>query len=149
RIVDGAIYFDSSGFGVAPEGKRWFALDLHKLDGGSAASPFGSATPKSALDTLQRLAGSVETIGDETVAMHHATHYRASIDQPGIGSPPVDVWIDDADRIVKMHVSVGGTGTGMTMEVTAFGVPVDVVAPPTEEVGTLPYDLPGWGLLHD
>jgi hypothetical protein len=55
---------------------------------------------------------------------------------------PVDVWIDDQDRVVKMQMSVqfpgfGGTKGGsieMTIEITEFGVPVDVPAPPAEEV---------------
>ena len=55
---------------------------------------------------------------------------------------PVDVWIDEQDRVVKLQMTmpsrrVAGAGGGtieMTMEITEFGVPVDVQAPPPEEV---------------
>ena len=52
---------------------------------------------------------------------------------------PADVWIDGQDRVVKMHMTIdgsafGGTGSGgtaeLTMEISDFGVPVDVQAPP-------------------
>ena len=79
---------------------------------------------------MKDLTGGVETIGDDTVAGRHATHYRGSIDSaklPGGDDTPVDVWIDDADRVVKMHLSIGSPSAAeLTWEVTEFGVPVDV-----------------------
>ena len=50
---------------------------------------------------------------------------------------PVDVWIDDQDRVVKLRGSVPQNGE-ITFEVTAFGVPVDVQAPPADQVVQLP-----------
>ena len=48
--------------------------------------------------------------------------------------------IDDQDRVVKMHITIDGGALGagagtaeMTMEITDFGVPVDVQAPPDDE----------------
>jgi hypothetical protein len=140
RTVDGVMYlkFGDVLGSRAPEGKSWARLDF----GGGSESPFGMAepsTPKSGLDLLQDLTGGVETIGDDTVAGRHATHYRGSIDSaklPGGEDTPVDMWIDDADRVVKMQLSMGLFGGELTWEVTEFGVPVDVEAPPPDEVMT-------------
>ncbi len=53
---------------------------------------------------------------------------------------PADVWIDDNDRVVKMHFTMDASGFGVgagtaevTMEITDFGVPVDVQAPPADQ----------------
>jgi hypothetical protein len=50
----------------------------------------------------------------------------------------VDVWIDDQDRVVKVQGSRSDGGADITFEVTAFGVTVDVTAPPAEDVVGLP-----------
>ena len=110
------------------------------------------------LEFLQGLSGDVTKIGDDTVAGEHATHYRASIDGAKVaaelpdassdlagklaklGATPADVWINDDDRVVKMHFAMDGGAFGgsggsaeFTMEITDFGVPVDVQAPPADE----------------
>jgi hypothetical protein len=64
------------------------------------------------------------------------------VDAKGTRSP-VDVWIDDQDRVVKLVASVPDGGD-LTFEVTSFGVPVDVQAPPADQVEELP-DL--WSLI--
>ncbi len=53
---------------------------------------------------------------------------------------PADVWINDDDRVVKMQFAIDGSAFGsdggaiqMTMEITDFGVPVDVQAPPEDQ----------------
>lgn len=112
------------------------------------------------LEALQGLSGDVEKVGDDTVAGVHATHYRAQIDYTKvaaelpdptsdaadrlrkIGTVPADVWIDDQDRIVKARFEMNGGMLGssasdtvvMTMEITGFDVPVDVEAPPPDQV---------------
>jgi hypothetical protein len=54
---------------------------------------------------------------------------------------PVDVWVDSDNRVVKMHISMSGGllggdsgGLDMTTEITDFDVPVDVQAPPEDQV---------------
>jgi hypothetical protein len=56
----------------------------------------------------------------------------------------VDVWIDDQDRVVKIQASPDG-GADITFEVTAFGVPVDVTAPPADDVIEFPGRATGEG----
>ena len=145
RIVDGTLYVGggellSRVLGTGPT--SWIAISTDDLQGASGSSDAAKLgpDPTSALDVLDRVAGPVETVGDDTVAGQHATHYRASVDAEGT-STPVDVWIDDHDRVVKV-TSAGPDGGEVTFEVTAFGVPVDVQAPPEDQVTTLP-DLSG------
>jgi hypothetical protein len=143
RVVDGAAYFDLGDAdlgGLAPtDGKRWVKLDLDGLAGAlgqAATGVFGPRTPGSALDLLRELSGDVQVVGEDEIAGHHAVHYRATVDAAG-KTAPVDVWIDDQDRVVKMQVSMpDGTGE-LTMQITEFGAPIDVVAPPPEEVADL------------
>jgi hypothetical protein len=168
-VVDRVIYLSLDGLpgaGALPDGKKWFSIDLDALAGQFGANLddlFGqtrNSTPTQALEYLRALSGDVQTIGDDTVAGEHAVHYRAAIDYSkvvdelpdlpasvqeklaALGTLPVDVWIDDHDRVVKMRYTVDAAslGTGVqgtaeiTMEITAFDVPVDVQPPPPDEV---------------
>jgi hypothetical protein len=143
RMVDGVTYLDfgDTGLrGLAPtDGKRWIKLDLGGLADALGADPtgaFGPQTPGSALDMLRELSGDVEQVGKDMIAGHPAVHYRATIDAAGTSSP-VDVWIDDQDRVVKMQLLMPEGAGELTMQITEFGVPVDVVAPPPEEVADM------------
>ncbi len=151
--------------------KQWVKVSLDDLsqktgtDFGAIADQAQSNGPQQGLEYLQGLSGDVTKVGDDTVAGQHATHYKASIDYDKvaaklpegatrdklakIGVVPADVWIDDNDRVVKMQFAIDGSGLGadgakvqMTMEMTEFGVPVDVQAPPADQTVDLS-DLPG------
>jgi hypothetical protein len=149
--------------GKLPEGKRWVSIDLDALksqggDYGSLIDQTQNTGPTQGLEYLQGLSGDVTKVGDDTVAGQHATHYRASIDYAKVaaklpessrdvadklaklGTVPADVWIDDQDRVVKMRFAIDGSAFGgaggavqLEMEITDFGVPVDVQAPPADE----------------
>lgn len=128
------------------------------VDFGQLLEQAQSNSPTRGLEYLQGLSGDVQNLGDDTVAGAHATHYRASIDYAKVaaklpdsqsalagkmaklGTVPADVWIDDSDRVVKMSFAIdgsavgGGAGTAkFSMEITDFGVPVDVQAPPADD----------------
>jgi hypothetical protein len=167
RLVDGTIYMDFGGLAAGrelPEGKQWVSVSLDELqsrtgtDFSQLLDQAETSGPTQGLQYLQGLSGDVEKIGDDTVGGEHATHYRASIDYAKVaaklpststdlaeklaklGTVPADVWIDDQDRIVKMHFTIDGSALGagagtadFTMEFTGFGVPVDVQAPPADE----------------
>jgi LppX_LprAFG lipoprotein len=142
--------------------KPWVEVNLDELgqktgiDLGGLADQAQSNGPQQGLEYLQGLSGDVEKVGDDTVAGEHAIHYRAQIDYAkvaaklpegaardklgSLGTVPADVWIDDNDRVVKMQFAVDGSSLGtsdakvqMTMEMTEFGVPVDVQAPPADQ----------------
>jgi len=121
------------------------------------------SSPTQGLQYLQGLSGDVERIGDDTVRDAHAVHYRASIDYAslagklggssaaakqrliGLGTQPADVWLDDQGRVVKLHVTIDAGSAGsspagnveVTTEMSGFGEPVDVQAPPADETMTL------------
>ena len=168
RVVDGDIYVDLgrlAGVLGGDASKHWLHISLDAIRSqlganGSGLLDSSGSTPKRALEVLRSLSGDVENLGDDTVAGEHATHYRASIDYSKVigrlpdlpdavkqrlekvGSVPADVWIDDHDRLVKLHLAIdgaafGGSTTGTvetTMEMSDFGVDVHVEAPPADEV---------------
>jgi hypothetical protein len=142
---------------------KWVKLDPAQLQGqggtlGGLAGQAETNSPKQGLEYLQGLSGDVQDLGQEDVNGVTATHYRASIDYAKvldklpdatdeqrealskIGVVPADVWIDANDRVVKVHMTIdaGGFGAGagtaeLTMELSDFGVPVDVEAPPADQ----------------
>jgi hypothetical protein len=144
-------------------GKQWVKIgvdDLKQQSGGALgglADEAGSTGPTQGLEYLQGLSGDVQKVGDDTVAGEHATHYRAAIDYTKVaaklpedskardqlsklGTVPADVWINDHDQVVKMQFAIDGTAFGaaggkvdLTVEITDFGVPVDVQAPPADQ----------------
>jgi len=163
RVVDGIVYMNLGSFPGAPEkvAGKWVKVDPAQLPGGTLGSLADQAeanSPKQGLEYLQGLSGDVQDLGREDVNGVEATHYRASIDYAKVldqlpnataeqrdalsklGVVPADVWIDDQDRVVKMHMTIDGSGFGagagtaeLTMELSDFGVPVDVQAPPADQ----------------
>ncbi|HEY3670823.1 MAG TPA: LppX_LprAFG lipoprotein [Acidimicrobiia bacterium] len=166
RVVDGVIYMNLGSFPGAPaelDGKQWVKLDPEQLQQqggvfGDLADQAEANSPNQGLEYLQGLSGDVQNLGQEDVGGRPATHYRASIDYTKVldhlpsasaevrdalgklGSAPADVWIDDQDRVVKMHMTIDGSASGagagtaeLTMELSDFGVPVDVQAPPEDQ----------------
>ncbi len=68
-----------------------------------------------------------------------------------LGTRNADVWIDGSDRVVKWAQDLDVTQDGQTIHesityvITAFDVPVDVQAPPADQV----WDLGAAPLQHD
>jgi len=177
RVLPNGYYLDYGGdpslADRLPGGKRWAYVsfdDLAQLNGTdfqALQSQADQAKPNHALENLQATSGPVERVGDDTVNGMHATRYRVSIDYAkyaaehmaaatpeqraavaGLGAVPADVWIDDADRAVKLFVAydlkTASSGTfdftthvDVEFEITGFDVPVHVQAPPADQV----YDL--------
>ncbi len=125
---------------------------------GDLANQAETNSPNQGLEYLKGLSGDVQDLGREDVNGQPATHYRASIDYAKLldklpnasqqtrdalsklGTVPADVWIDGQDRVVKMHMTMdasafgGGAGAAeVTMQLSDFGVPVDVQAPPADQ----------------
>jgi hypothetical protein len=165
RVVDGVIYMNLGSFPGAPESVagKWIKLDPEQLEAqggmlGDVAGQTETNSPKQGLEYLQGLSGDVQDLGQEDVNGVTATHYRATIDYAKVldqlpnasaetrdalgklGTVPADLWIDDQDRVVKVHMTIdaGGFGAGagtaeLTMELSDFGTPVDVQAPPADQ----------------
>jgi hypothetical protein len=118
-----------------------------------------SSSPNQGLQYLQAMSGDVVKVADDEVGNRHATQYRTTIDYAkfanekladakpevrdriaALGKVPADVWINDQDRVVKTRYTIDASAFGatsgtaeMTMVMTGFDDPVDVVAPPAEE----------------
>ncbi len=132
---------------------------LTQLALGDAGAQITGA-PLDALGYLRAVSGDVAVVGADTTRGEPTTHYRAAIDParaaaqlpaamrghaPPGGAPaslPADVWIDGQGRLRKLVVAAdqatpqaSGIGAAtITLELWDFGVPVQVSAPPAEQV---------------
>jgi hypothetical protein len=150
--------------GQLPAGKTWMRIDLEKagkglgldfnqLMGGAAQNPTSS------LDLLRSSADFSE-VGKETIDGVETTHYHGVVDLQKasktaglsssviqrlteMGAPshyPMDVWVDDAGLIRRFTSRYDQAFSGkvvtleMTMDMSDYGMAVDVTAPPADEV---------------
>ncbi len=127
-----------------------------------AATAPGLANPLGVLSLLRAIEGTPEETGEEDVEGVATTRYRVVVDVDAVrgqvgetgeglleglerlhpdGVVPLDVWIDDDDRIRQVaydgEVDVAGVtqlrlGTQVTFD--DFGTPVDIAAPDDDEV---------------
>ncbi|MFG1702498.1 hypothetical protein ACFLIM_04830 [Nonomuraea sp. M3C6] len=51
--------------------------------------------------------------------------------------------VDDQGRVRRLEVTFGDTGQRLVMEISDFGTPVSVTAPPADQVEQLPAEKPG------
>jgi hypothetical protein len=121
--------------------------------------------PASMMAYLRGASGKVQNLGQETVGGVNTTHYRATVeyskmvaemkntdpaaasalqqamDKTGMRSEPVDVWVDGSGlmRQERLDVQIPSTSSRMTMvmDLSDFGVPVHVSAPPASQTTDL------------
>jgi hypothetical protein len=162
------IYVGSSLFaGKLPGGARWMKLDLSRLGGGLGFNlqqlAGGQSNPAQLLDYL-KAGGSVTVVGHELVRGAATTHYHGSVDlkriadfvpsasraqvhaaigkliaQTGVGSLPVDVWVDAHRLVRRMTIALSLPSEGqkmqlhITIELFGFGATATVTTPPAAE----------------
>jgi hypothetical protein len=72
--------------------------------------------------------------------------YQKLTSQIHTSTLPVDVWTDSSNRVNQMRMQIpvpvgqGQSGTAnvnLTLQLFDFGVPVTVIAPPADQVGSL------------
>jgi hypothetical protein len=164
-LVDGDTFFMRVPPAMRSEtgGKPWAKL-------GSATSAFGGAgmqnpDPSSMLDSLRGVTDELEKRGRVRVRGVSTTHYHAKVDMSkafaevpaaereqlekmmkllgGSVDVPIDVYIDDADRIRRMDMTYQFNAVGQTMSVALkmelfdFGTRVAFKRPPATEVAEL------------
>jgi hypothetical protein len=135
-------------------GKHWIKYaydDLKDLAGGAGAT-FADQMRNTAPNQSVRLlldAEEVREVGREKVGGRTATHYsgtvlvpdvtdarlRTQLEQAGVTSETVDLWVDDRDLLVK-KVEKGRTASGeltQTAYYTDYGVAVSVAEPPADD----------------
>ena len=109
-----------------------------------------SAEQSASLDTFgtfAKAASSVTTVGKATVGTTATTHYKLVVDvaklpknaadtalsKSGVTTLPVDLWLDDADRPVKVQekIAIGGAPVATSIVISRFGAPVTITKPAT------------------
>ncbi len=149
-IVDDSLYMN---FGPLTQGK--FA----KIDLGDTSTPMGqllsqmmsSADPSASLKAMQDGMTSFQKVGAERIDGVDTTQYRVEVDTrkvlaaQGMGDLPglavaqlpdtlaYDLWIGDDNLMRRMDFAMGGA-MAMTMNLTAWGEPVEISAPPPSQV---------------
>jgi hypothetical protein len=152
------------------DGKKWLSLNLaqyqQSMGSGSIVS-WQQTNPANALESLRGV-GTVTRIGTDTIDGSQTTHYRTAIDTDRaaasappdqrariraafdeVGAIPVDVWIDGEGRTRKFSMIINMPGQGdmdASFEFYDYGAPVDVSAPPADEVADLSSLLGSAGL---
>jgi len=146
---------------LIPGGKTWVRLDLEQAAKNAGVDlnqliAQAAQNPENVLDLL-RSAGSVQTVGTETVDGAETTHYKATVDLAKaaglVGAPaeqavqhlidncgpstiPVDVWIGDDGYVRKLTVDETVTANGesatvhLNLGLSDYGTAVNVTAPP-------------------
>ncbi len=150
RQVDEVIYVHIPPGRPGAQGKSWIAVPA------SDAGAIGSQDP---LEFLQVLAGAkdIDEVGEEDVNGTSTTHYSLVVDREDLADavarsprasalPPgvldqvkdvkTDVWIDDEDlaRRLRIELKVQSVTVRSSFEFLDYGKPVDVTAPPADDV---------------
>jgi hypothetical protein len=161
-ITGNVLYMRSSVFSQIglSQSKQWVKVDLgqlaqqHGVDLSSLAD--ASPTPASALSYL-RGSGKVREVGKESIDGTETTHYKATVDlekaaaqsdpdtrqalrrliqESGVKSLPIDVWIDGKGYVRKVQYAqrTSGKDVKVTMNLHDYGKPVTVNPPPAHAV---------------
>jgi hypothetical protein len=130
------------GVAVGPK-TYWLKQSAEDPTGADSFVPgAGGITPERVLDELVKSSSTVDKLDSEEIRGVSTTHYRAHLDKtkPGSGileGEPgiVDAWIDDQGLPRRMRVPQGGEHeAAVVFDLFDFGVPVDVEAPPANEI---------------
>jgi len=149
RFVDGEVYL----YGRETRGRKpWWKLD--KVAGKDASALVESLSRDA--DPVRRAAifadpAAFELIGVEDLDSGPAAHYRVEVSAEAVREAtglPVpgeagknrlfEVWLDKADRLVKLvsPVDVGGLDASETITFSDYGDDFAITAPPADEVTT-------------
>jgi hypothetical protein len=148
-----------------PAGAEWMSIPLPKFGAQSPIGGAGQTDPTQMLASLEAVSSNVTTVGTATIRGVATTHYHALLDLGkaidtakvpaslrstlqqmlgklgGMSSIPVDVWVDGAGRMRRLSETTTLPSAGAfttTMDLYDFGVPVNVQAPPADQVAQLP-----------
>lgn len=162
-----------------PAGKSWIRADAAQLGkAGAGLGDLGSVAggdPRDVLEILKAAAGDLEPLGREDVRGVSTSRYRASLDlakltelavpkeaagfgnidqlleQTGLSTVPLEVWVDDDDLVRRMDISLAATAPGnqgemklsLRIELYDYGTPLFIELPPAGEVADLAALSPG------
>jgi hypothetical protein len=164
RVIGSTVYLDSKTFGLTAgvEAKRdfkpWFKVEgwNEEVTLDTLLFPFPFLDPGRILSAFQRVSGAVESLGEEVVRGVPAEKYRLTLDLESLietapeakraelrkelaerktKTEPVEVWIDEAGLARRLGFVIDGGP--VTVDFFAFGIDVDVEAPPADQVEDL------------
>jgi hypothetical protein len=144
-LVDNVFYMKAPGMG----GDKYLKMDLD--DPNSPLGSLGSQLdPQEALKSFGEGVKTVTYVGEDggedqyTVTVDTAKMLDSlgedAAGAAGAGMPDeisYVVWLDGEDRVTKMTIDLGKTGT-MEMELSDFGKDVSIEAPPADQVAEMP-----------
>lgn len=167
RVVDDVVYVMAPGLEAQHPGKRWVRVDPAAA-GTAPAGTLGVQNPTELIGLLESATDFEETgtatVRGEEMALWSGTLDLAELagdagvgqrlDAMGVGELPAEVAIDDEDRLrmvtFTLDLAAVAEAAGqplpdgapaemvLTIEVHDFGIPVDVQAPPADEVVDAP-----------
>jgi hypothetical protein len=154
-----------------PGGREWLKLDLQAFakSHGIDLQQLAQGNQSNPADMLQMLkaTGHSHVVGQEAINGDPTTHYAGAIDlneiasqihdkqtvdslkqlytQAGIGSIPVDVWVDRSGRVRQEAIKFSAAGMSMDMTISylRFGVAVDTTPPPADQTLDMNALIPG------
>jgi hypothetical protein len=130
---------DELGLPVDPK-KPWIRSD----DMDDEGDTFRLFDPVALLEDLRSAARRTDVLGPADVRGVAAQHFQVTVEREkaqlfaraeGPATLPVDVWID-ADRLIR-RLRVEDAGETTTIEFFRFGAPVEIEAPPADQVAEL------------
>lgn len=132
-LVDNVMYMQQPGE------DKYIKMDLDDPN-----SPFGSdftsqMDPSSAIRESGKAIKSVTLVGEEDVDGVAATHYTVVVDGKAQDLPSditQEVWVDADNRMLKTTMDFAGSTYEGT--ISGHGEPVEIVAPPADQVVELP-----------
>jgi len=147
RLVDGVMYMSLP---VEGSGGKYYKIDLNDPDNplGATFGNLDSFDPKATFDMFTHGVKKVVDLGTEDINGESTTHYQLTITTRQLkkqlgqvaGLPKTltyDLWLDSKDRMRRMQVVLPGSGQ-MTTDLSHWGEPVVIKAPPRSKVATLP-----------
>jgi uncharacterized protein YceK len=146
-LIDGRAYLKVEGVDLLPA--VWVSADLGASNGDNPLASLATSGGVEQILASLREVGSVTRVGRQDVGAVATTKYHATVDAtsfladlpqiPGLdlgavrkaASVPVDLWVDDQGRIVKVALTLGAAdaGASVVLDLGDFGAPLDVAAP--------------------
>ncbi|MCX4527519.1 MULTISPECIES: LppX_LprAFG lipoprotein [unclassified Streptomyces] len=171
RLVDGAMYMGAEGKWLKFDLKALAPEQAKELD--SLGSAQQGQNPADTADSLSA-SKDLKTVGEETVDGQKTTHLAGTVtldemrarsaastpeakerqeknikalEEQGIKSLTMDIWIDEADQVKQVRTQGQGTTGPMDVTIKFLDVnkPVDVAAPPADQVMDLGEMMKGSG----
>jgi hypothetical protein len=153
RLVDKAMYMSlPPSVQQGAQAGKFYKIDLSDPNNplGASLGSLSSFDPKKTFDMFSTGLKKVVKIGVEQVGGDDTTHYVLTIDTKQIAKQlpaaaqaqlpatmAYDVWLDSENRMRKMEAEMPGAGH-LTMELSKWGVPVEIKAPSKDQVIVLP-----------